>query len=323
MFTSQKLSSQRIMIETSLSLMPAVLFKIYTIGWLAVFSFITLVSSCLLTELIFTKLAKKEIQLKDFSSVVSALLMFLAFNSNMPFFVYAIAGVVCIFLGKMIYGGLGKNIFNPAMVGWCFSMISFPQFMTKHLDTSKTVDFLQAIKIFTHNINVDAISQATPLTSFKSNVDSISHATNLGSLSHDILQSFTNYPQDLLILNILILAGGIFLILRSIINITMPLFLFLGVIVGIFIFDAQLINSAKMFILTGPIILTAFYIVTDPATSPNIKIAQSLFSFLVGLVGILIAYKGAYPIGIAFATLIMNSFVFILDQLFTKKRKFI
>ncbi|MCP4355048.1 MAG: RnfABCDGE type electron transport complex subunit D [Proteobacteria bacterium] len=304
MFANQRLSSQRIMIETSLSLMPAVLFKVYTIGWLAVFSLITLTLSCLLTEFVFTKLAHKKTSIKDFSSLVSALLMFIAFNANMPFFVYAIAGIVCVFLGKMIYGGLGKNIFNPAMIAWCFAMISFPQFTTKHLAPSETVDFAQSIKIFLHHINVDAISQATPLTTFKANI-------------------IEAIPQDLLILNILILAGGIFLLFRSIINLTPVLFLFLGVIFGIFIFDAQIVNPVKLFILSGPIILTAFYIVTDPATSPNVKLAQAVFSFLVGLIGILISYKGAYPIGIAFATLIMNSFVFILDDIFTRKRKFV
>jgi len=105
-----KKNSQNIMIETIVSLIPAVLYKTYITGWLGLFTLITLITTCLVSEIIFAKLSKSEIEIKDCSSVVSAILMFIAFNANMPVFVYIIAGIVCVIFGKMIYGGLGKNI---------------------------------------------------------------------------------------------------------------------------------------------------------------------------------------------------------------------
>lgn len=303
---NEPLSSKRIMIEVTASLVPAIAFKIYSIGWLAVFSLSTIILSCLLSEIIFSKVLKTESKISDISSLVTAVILFLCFNANMPYFIYIIASVVSIVLGKIVYGGLGKNIFNPAIVGWCFSMISFPKYMTTHINPTEHVDFLESAKIFSNISNVDAISQATPMGTFKTL-----------NFAH-----FVNIPDQLFIINLLILLGGLFLVRRGIINLIMPMFLCLGIIIGLSIFNSYDFKVASnLYFISGPVMLAAFYIVTDPATSPNLKPAQALYSLLIGFIGILIAYKGAYPIGIAFATLIMNSFVFLLDSLFTKSYK--
>lgn len=299
-----KTKTQQIMFEVAISLIPAVLYKVYMYGFIAVFALLTILITCIVTEIIAGKVLKIKSNILDFSSIVSALILFIALNPNMPIGVYIIASIICIGLGKMVYGGLGKNIFNPAMVAWCFIMISFPQYMTKFAHVDIPVTLNHAYSIFMGIGSIDSIDS----------IDSISQATPLGIYKD---QHAINIPLQIAELNLLILLGGIYLFIRSIVSYIFPLFLTLGTILAIYIFDGK--QAMELFFFAGPFTLAAFYIITDPTSSPNFKPAQAIYSFCIGFLSILIAYKGAYPVGVAFATLIMNSFVFLLDKPFRKK----
>lgn len=295
-----KNDTQRIMFEVIISLLPAVLYKVYSFAWFGLFSLSTLLVTAFITEKILAKILNIKSNLADYSSIITAILLFLALNCNMTFFIYFIASFTAVGLGKMVYGGFAKNIFNPAMVGWCFVMISFPQFMTKHLDYSAIVNFNESLNIFLGTLSIDSYTSATPLDEYKP----------FHLLLLEIPAIFN--------LNMLILAGGCYLLARKIISPVFPIALSLGVVVALVAFSFKFIEATTLFFLYGPIILAGFYIVTDPVSSPSLPKAQFVFSFFVGFIAILIAKYGTYPIGIAFAVVFMNSFNFILDQLFNK-----
>lgn len=316
MITKSKTSTPKIMLFVIISLLPAIIYKVYVFSLLAILSLLSLLVSCIVTEIVFSKVLKQKPNLKNYTTIITALLLFLAFNPNMPYFVYIIAGFVAIFLGKLVYGGLGKNIFNPAMVGWCFVMLSYPQFMTKHIHSTHDISISEQLEIFTNQKNtIDSYSQATPLGEYKSYVkyDSFSEASapNIKQIANDLI----SYNQQTLILNILILIGGLSLLALKVINYIIPSFFIIGTFISCLILGYEVIPAFKLFITTGPFILAAFYIITDPVSSPNLRLSQILYSFIIAFISILIAKYGAYPIGVAFATIFTNAWVFILDKL--------
>lgn len=295
--------TQKIMFEVIISLLPAVFYKVYTFGWLGLFALVTLLTTALVTEKVLAKALKVKSDLADYTSTITALLLFLAMNSNMTFLIYFIASFVAIGLGKMVYGGFAKNIFNPAMVGWCFVMISFPQFMTKHLDYTTTLSLTESLNIFIGSLSIDSYTSTTPLDEYKP----------FALLLLEI--------PEILILNLLTLAGGLYILIRKIISPVFPIALTIGTTFAILVFGYKFTEACQLFFLYGPIILAAFYIITDPVSSPSISKAQFVYSFCIGFIAILIAKFGTYPIGMAFAVLFMNAFNFILDKTFIKGKQ--
>jgi electron transport complex protein RnfD len=297
-----KNDTQKIMMMVILSILPAVIFKVYTFGFLGLLSLLTLVITALVTEKVLAKVLNIKDDLADYTSLITAILLFMSLNCNMSFFVYFIASVVSIGLGKMVYGGFAKNIFNPAMVGWCFIMLSFPQYMTKHIDPTTSLNLIESLKVFFAFNNVDSLTQATPLTQYK-------------------LEGGFNAVQSLAIINLLTLAGGLFLVAKKVITPIFPIAMFVGLIFSSFLFNYDMATSLQAFGLYGPFILAAFYIITDPVSSPSLPKAQAFYSFAIAFVAVLIAKFGVYPVGIAFAVVFINSFNFILDKLFNKGAK--
>lgn len=314
-----KNDTQRIMFEVIASLIPAVIYKTYVFGWLGVFAITTLLIAAIITEKTFAKVLNLKSDLGDYTSIITAILLFLTLSCNLTAFIYFIASFVAIGLGKMIYGGFAKNIFNPAMVGWCFVMVSFPQFLTKHLDYSTTLNFTDSLNIFLGLTNVDTYTSATPLNFFK--IDSYTSASPTITQHH--LEELLPAVPQILYLNLITLAGGLYILARRIISPVFPIALALGTLTALlsFDYDVDFIVTAELYFLYGPAILAAFYIVTDPVSSPSISRAQFVFSFFIGFISILIAKMGSYPIGMAFAVIFMNSFNFILDKTFATRKQ--
>lgn len=297
-----KNDTQKIMMLVILSILPAVIYKVFVFGFLGLFSLATLILTALATEKILAKILNIKDNLADYTSLITAILLFMSLNCNMSFFVYFIASFIAISLGKMVYGGFAKNIFNPAMVGWCFVMLSFPQYMTKHIDLQASLSFIESIKVFFAFSDIDSLTQATPLTQYK-------------------LQNGFSISQSLAMINLLTLAGGLFLVFKKVISPIFPVAMFFGLAVSLSIFDYDVISGLIAFIAFGPFILAAFYIITDPVSSPSLPQAQAFYSFAIAFIAILIAKMGVYPVGIAFAVIFMNSFNFILDKAFNKGAK--
>lgn len=312
---NQNNTTPRIMLLVSLTLVPAVLYKIIIYSWFGLFSFCCTVTSCLIFEIILSKILKSPAKINDFSALLTALLLFLALNSNSPYFVYLSASLSAIGLAKLSYGGLGHNLFNPAMIGWCFVMLSFPQYMTKHYDFNKSITFNQAQHVFLNNNVIDSYSSATPLSQFKSLLYSPQKIEKTAG------QNLAQKNTKLIILNVLILAGGLLLLALRIISSIFPIFLISGSLSAIAILNYNFVDSSILYLLTGPFILASFYIITDPVTSPNLKTAQAIYAFIIGFLAIIIARLGSYPIGMAFAVIFNNAFVPIYDKICLRIRQ--
>lgn len=301
-------NTRRIMIDVLIALTPALLVAIYYFGWYALRLTIVSVGTCVLAEWLIQKfLIKGPVTINDCSAAVTGLL--LAFNvpANLPVWMVVVGGIVAIGVAKMPFGGLGKNPFNPALVGRVFMLVSFPAAMTT---------WPQAQPIFQNGFFADAVTGPTPLGILKE-------------------EGLTNNPEllDMVLGNrggafgevcaIALLIGAIYLICRRVIEIFTPL----SILLTVFIFAGicHLIDPATYIapvyhLVYGGLILGAFYMATDMVTSPMTIRGKLLFGFGIGAITVIIRLWGAYPEGVSFAILIMNAFTPLINKAFKPYR---
>ncbi len=307
--------TKKLMYGVVYSLVPAMLVSLYFFGFNALRVLLLSVFFSLLFEWLIQKyLIKGPISITDGSAIVTGIL--LAFNvpSNLPASMIIVGALVAIGIAKMSFGGLGKNIFNPALVARVFLLISFPVEMTSW---PKPLGF-------TKNLS-DVITGPTPLGFVK---DGISSGRNISELAAHM----PSYIQDLLgqtggslgeVSAITLIIGGIYLIWKKIISWEIPISILLTVVVfsGIlWIIDPQQYADPVFQLLTGGLMLGAIFMATDMVTSPMTKGGQLVFGFGVGLLTILIRVWGAYPEGVSFAILLMNAVVPLINRGFKPKR---
>lgn len=301
-------STRRIMIDVLIALMPALLVAIYYFGWYALRLTIVSVGTCVLAEWLIQKfLIKGPVTINDYSAAVTGLL--LAFNvpANLPVWMVVVGGIVAIGVAKMPFGGLGKNPFNPALVGRVFMLVSFPAAMTT---------WPQAQPIFQNGFFADAVTGPTPLGILKE-------------------EGLTNNPEllDMVLGNrggafgevcaIALLIGAIYLICRRVIEIFTPLSILLTVFIfaGIcHLIDPTTYIAPVYHLVYGGLILGAFYMATDMVTSPMTIRGKLLFGFGIGAITVIIRLWGAYPEGVSFAILIMNAFTPLINKAFKPYR---
>ncbi|MCQ2321419.1 MAG: RnfABCDGE type electron transport complex subunit D [Bacteroidales bacterium] len=301
-------STRRIMIDVLIALMPALLVAIYYFGWYALRLTIVSVGTCVLAEWLIQKfLIKGPVTINDCSAAVTGLL--LAFNvpANLPVWMVVVGGIVAIGVAKMPFGGLGKNPFNPALVGRVFMLVSFPAAMTT---------WPQAQPIFQNGFFADAVTGPTPLGILKE-------------------EGLTNNPEllDMVLGNrggafgevcaIALLIGAIYLICRRVIEIFTPLSILLTVFIfaGIcHLIDPTTYIAPVYHLVYGGLILGAFYMATDMVTSPMTIRGKLLFGFGIGAITVIIRLWGAYPEGVSFAILIMNAFTPLINKAFKPYR---
>ncbi len=290
-----------IMYQVVYSLIPVIMASYYFFGLGALAIIIVSVFSCLLTERIFSKDSSS---LKDGSALITGLLLALTLPPGFPLWMAFIGGVVAIGMGKVIWGGLGQNIFNPALLGRAFLQAAFPTAITtwspndgKYFSFRGTNTALP----FFQTENVDAVTTATPLSKMK-----FEHV-------------FTNW-QDLLLGNtagslgetcgILIILAGFYLIVRKIIHWRIPLAITLTVVIlsGIFWYiDPAKYPSPAFMVLSGGMLLGTVYMATDPVTSPITPKGAWIYSIGIGIFIVLIRLWGGLPEGVMYAILLMNS----------------
>ena len=296
------------MIDVLIALMPALLVAIYYFGWYALRLTIVSVGTCVLAEWLIQKfLIKGPVTINDCSAAVTGLL--LAFNvpANLPVWMVVVGGIVAIGVAKMPFGGLGKNPFNPALVGRVFMLVSFPAAMTT---------WPQAQPIFQNGFFADAVTGPTPLGILKE-------------------EGLTNNPEllDMVLGNrggafgevcaIALLIGAIYLICRRVIEIFTPLSILLTVFIfaGIcHLIDPTTYIAHVYHLVYGGLILGAFYMATDMVTSPMTIRGKLLFGFGIGAITVIIRLWGAYPEGVSFAILIMNAFTPLINKAFKPYR---
>jgi electron transport complex protein RnfD len=295
--------------DVVIALLPAVVVSVLFYGWSELLVLGVSVASCVLLEYLITKyLLKTSCTIGDWSAVITGVLLALNLPATTPWWVVFIGAVVAIGIAKMTFGGLGQNLFNPALVGRVFLLISFPTYMT---DWTKPQGFIT-------NSIVDAYSGATPLGIAKGFGPEATEAMDyLNMLFLNIGGSAGELSA------IALLLGFAYLLIRKVIKpyITLSIIATVAVFSGIF----WAINPAEytdpLFnILSGGLLLGAIFMATDYVTSPMSAWGGVVFGVGIGLITMLIRYFGAYPEGVSFAILIMNSVVPLLNKWFHTKK---
>jgi electron transport complex protein RnfD len=309
-------SVQKIMTGVIYALIPAFLVSVYFFGLDALILTVVSVASCMLFEYLIQKyLIRGDITITDGSAVVTGIL--LAFNvpSNLPVWIIIIGAFVSIGIAKMAFGGLGKNIFNPALVGRVFLLLSFPVQMT-----SWPVPKPQFMPQIT-----DAVTGPTALGILKEGLDA-------GRSVQDLLPQLPGYVNDLLgnqggsigeVSAIALLLGAVYLFYKRIITWHIPL-AYLG---SAFIFASilHLINPSLYItpffhLIAGGMILGVFYMATDMVSSPMSSRGMIIFGLGCGIITMLIRIWGSYPEGVSFAILLMNAVTPLINRGFKPAR---
>jgi electron transport complex protein RnfD len=312
---SKPLSTRRIMMDVVIGLLPAVVAAAVYFRLRAVLLIGVCVIACVLAEWLCNWVRKKPNSLGDLSAVVTGIILALSLPPGLPLWAAVIGSAVSIVVGKMVFGGLGANVFNPAMVGRAFLTASFGVFMTTWTVPATIDSQMPTISL---NNTVDTRTQATPLAWSKTAIKEKAEAgtytsrTLLSALTGDVGGSLGETSK------IAILIGGIYLLIRRTIGFDIPL----AVLLSAFAFSgiAYLINSDAYVnpfyhLTSGGLLLGAFFIATDPVTAPLTRRGMWLFGLGVGIVTMLIRIVGEYPEGVMFAVLLMNAVTPLIDRL--------
>jgi len=290
-----KAETQTIMIDVLIALLPVVIVSVYLFRLYAVKQIVICLFACLVSEALFVRMRGRSLTLKDCSAGVTGIILGLSLPGSAPWFVGVIASITAMGIGKIIFGGLGMNIFNPAMVGRAFVMIAFAQLMGA--GSYENVTGL-----------VDAVSGATPLSALKFNnmTAEMSHLfwgnTN-GSLGE------TSTAACLL--------GGLFLVFKKTASWQIPF----GILSTVFVIAGitdMAGNHSGLFLahhlFGGALMFGAFFIATDPVTSPLTSKGKWIFGFGTGGLIMIIRLFSGYPEGLMFAVLMMNAVTPLINR---------
>lgn len=284
----------KVMYDVIIALLPALLMSVYVFGIQALTITLVAVGTCVVTEGVMQKIMGKEMEIEDGSAVITGILFAFVVPVTMAYWIVVIGSMVSIILGKMLFGGLGHNIFNPALVGRAFVQASWPVAITTFvLDGQAGPTMLDAMK---RGLDGTLVAAGNPYMN-----------ALLGKMGGTIGETSA----------IAILLGGIYLIYRGQIQWEVPVVIIGTVMAGAFLFGGDPI----MHMLSGGLFLGAFFMATDMVTSPYTKKGQIIFAFGIGVLVTLIRFKGGYPEGMAYSILIMNGVVPIINR-YTKPKMF-
>jgi Na+-translocating ferredoxin:NAD+ oxidoreductase subunit D len=319
-------STARIMATVMLALAPATLYGFWLYGWPAIYLWLTTIGAAMLGEAFILRLAKRDALpvLLDGSAVLTGWLLALSMPPWAPWWLAVFGGMFATTLGKQAFGGLGQNLFNPAMVARVAILISFPVQMTAWvapapLFSASSPGALDALAIFFHGgmQGFDALTSATTLgfakTEFSRGVDllqSAQHAPALSLVGHRAGSLGETAA-------LLIAAGGLAMLFLRIISWHIPVAMLAGLAIPAALlhgFDPARYLDAGSHLLSGGAMLGAFFIATDYVTSPNSPRGKLIFGAGCGLFTYIIRTWAGYPEGVAFAVLLMNSLTPIIDS---------
>lgn len=308
-------STKRLMFNVVLALVPAFAVTLFYFGVGALIVTAVAIVSCLLFEFLIQKyLLKVKPSVTDGSAILTGLLLAFNLPSNLPWWIVVIGALVAIGIGKMSFGGLGNNPFNPALVGRVFLLISFPVQMTSW-----------PLPVESRMSYIDAVTGATPLAIVK---EGLSKGTSMSQLAEQIpshMQLFMGTMGGSLgeIAAFALLIGFVWLLFTKVITWHIPV----SIMSTIFVFTGILwlinpeANADPIFhLLTGGVMLGAIYMATDYVTSPMHPKGMWVFGVGIGVLTVLIRVWGAYPEGVSFAILIMNAFVPLINRYMKPKR---
>lgn len=305
-------SVQKNMYGVCIALVPALLASLWFFGMGAAIVLATSVASCVLFEWAITRfiLGRTQCTVCDGSAILTGLLLGFNLPSNLPIWIIIIGALVAIGIGKMTFGGLGQNPFNPALVGRVFLLISFPVQMTSWPVSGQLTDY------------IDAQTAATPLSIMQ-------HAITEGDAS--VLNELPSSVNMLIgqtggclgeVSALCLLIGCVFMICRKIITWHIPVSIIATVLVfaGLLHLANPVYANPLQVVMSGGLMLGACFMATDYVTSPMSGKGQLIYGVCIGLLTVVIRNWGAYPEGMSFAILIMNAFTPLINTYCKPKR---
>ena len=293
-------------------MIPALLWSVFVFGLDALRVTLIAVVACLAFEFVIQKyLMKIKPMITDGSALVTGIL--LAFNvpANIPWWIIVIGALASIGIGKLSFGGLGSNIFNPALVGRVFLLISFPVQMTSWPVNNRS--------------GIDAVTSATPLGIIK---EGISNGTPISEISKSLPSTVEMLFGEIggsigEISAILLILGGLYMLFTKVItwHIPVSIIVSVGLVAGAFwLVNPEVYINPVYHLFTGGLMLGAIFMATDMVSSPMNPKGQMIYGVGIGLITISIRLFGAYPEGISFAILIMNAFTPLINTYIKPKR---
>ena len=328
-------SVNKVMRQVLLAMVPGVITSIYFFGWGVAINLVLASVVALSCEAMMLKLRSRPMQpyISDYSAILTACLLALALPQLAPWWLTTIAVAFAIIIGKHLYGGLGFNPFNPAMVGYVVVIISFPKQMTHWvppmLDGYNTLGFSDTLNVVFNGFlplgsSWDSVTMATPLDTIKTQLGlemSIDEIRDSKTYSH-MFGSLAGIGWEWV--NSWFLAGGLWLCFKRIIDWRIPA----GVLLALFVlantfalYDYASYAAPTFELFSGGIMLGAFFIATDPVTASTTPKGRWFYGLGLGWLIFMIRTWGGYPDGIAFAVLLMNMAVPLIDY-YTMPRAF-
>lgn len=304
-----KLNTRRLMLDVIIALIPALIVSIYIYGLDVLLVTGVSIVSCMLFEWFIGRfMLGQQNTLGNFSAVLTGLLLAFNLPSNLPLWMVVVGALVAIGIGKMSFGGLGRNPFNPALVGRVFLLISFPVAMTTYPSP----------------VGVDAFSGSTPLTFVK---EALKNGVSIDQIMTDV--SFTDILMGYKagsfgeIASWALIIGFVYLLWRRVITWHIPVVILatIAVFSGVlFAINPEMYMNPLFHILTGGVLLGSIFMATDYVTSPMTVRGVVIYAVGIGLITIIIRLWGAYPEGISFAILIMNAVTPLINKYVKPKR---
>ena len=336
-YTHNHRQTSRIMMLVIVAALPGILVQSWFFGWGTFIQLTLAIVAACLAEALVLRLRKQNIArtLADNSALLTGLLLAISIPPFAPWWMVVLGTVFAVIIAKQLYGGLGQNPFNPAMIGYVVLLISFPVQMTSwlppHEIAAVTPGFMDALQvIFTGHttagqdmnalkLGIDGISQATPLDTFKTSL----HA---GQPVETVLNAAIYHGALAGIgwqwVNVAYLVGGLFLLWQKAIRWHIPVSFLVSLAfcstLG-WLLHPESVASPQMHLLSGATMLGAFFILTDPVTASTTNRGRLIFGALAGLLVWLIRSFGGYPDGVAFAVLLANITVPLIDY-YTRPR---
>lgn len=297
----------KIMSRVVIALLPVTVFGITNFGITALLNVAVSIAAAVIGEALFRRITKQDIRLKDCSAVVTGLLLALVIPPTTPLWMTALGAVFAIVVAKEFFGGLGANVFNPALAGRAFMLMSFPAQMTTWLNPAKAGSIFRP----------DGTTGATPL-SLLNPAEAASGASAVVPSQLDLFFGFRGGCIGETSI-FLILIGGVFLLITNTIDWRAPV----GMMASAAILGWALGLGPVATLLTGGLVFGAVFMATDYTSAPVTETGKLIFGIGAGVIVVLVRKFGAYPEGVMFSILIMNALTPFLNRILHKKYGFV
>ncbi|MCQ9205123.1 MAG: RnfABCDGE type electron transport complex subunit D [Omnitrophica bacterium] len=288
---SSKINTSYIMLQVMVGLLPATVWAVYLFGQRAIFLIVNCILSAVISEVLILWLRKKPIVIGDCSAILSGLLLALILPPSTKWYAASLGSIFAILVGKHIFGGLGSNIFNPALIGRAFLMAAYPKMLTTFIAPN----------------SINALTAATPLALRKfSQAITLNKDLFFGNVAGSLGETSS----------LLLIIGGLYILVVRIADWRIPLSLLLTTaVISIIGFRFNPLNGDIFFhLLSGGLLMGAFFMATDPVTTPITKKGRYIFGVGCGIFIMLIRYFSGLPEGVMYSILFMNAFTPLINR---------